>query len=199
MDPPREPDLQGLQTGALEQGGYFDRADARAHGLSDPVLRYHVQRGRFERIYPGVYRLTIAPVSRHDDLLLAWAWSNQRGVISHASALALYGLSDLLPTRIHLTVRPDFRRASAPYIIHRAPLPEHERISYDGVAATTAARAIVDAAADAADPEQIARAVTQAVARGLATWPEIYALALRPHYRGRRLALPTIEGAHAAA
>jgi hypothetical protein len=46
--------------------------------------------------------------------------------------------------------------------------PDSDRAKYEGVATATAARAIVDAATD---PEQIARAGAQAVARRLATWP----------------------------
>jgi predicted transcriptional regulator of viral defense system len=196
---PGKPDSRALELLALQHGGYFDRADALAHGFSKQLLQHHVATGRFERVYPGVYRLAVAPPAQHDDLLLAWVWSNYRGAVSHDSALALYGLSDLLPSHIHLTVPVDFRRASGPYTIHRVPLPDADRTTYEGVATTTAARAIVDAAADGADPEQIARAVDQSIARGLATGPQIEALARRPHYRGRRVALPVIEAARAAA
>jgi predicted transcriptional regulator of viral defense system len=194
-----EPDLRGLEAIALRRGGYFDRGDALAHGLNDQLLQHHFRTGRFKRIYPGVYRLGVAPRAPHDELLLAWVWTNYRGAISHDSALALYRLSDLLPSKVHLTVPVEFRRATGPYIIHRVPLPEADRTTYEGVATTTAARAIVDAAADGADPEQIARAGGQAVARGLATWPQLEALARRPHYHGRRIALPVIEAARAAA
>jgi predicted transcriptional regulator of viral defense system len=197
--PKRRADLQGLEQVALEQGGYFDGADAAAHGFSDQLVRHHLRTGRFERIYPGVYRLAIAPPSPHDDLLLAWVWSNRRGVISHDSALALYGLSDLLPSHIHLTVPSEFGRTSAPYVVHRVLLPEADKTTYEGVPVTSAARAIVDAAADGADLEQIARAASQAVERGLATWSQIDMLARRPHYHGRRVALPAIEAARAAA
>lgn len=194
-----KPDLRGLEALALQRGGYFDRADALAHAITDQLLQHHLRAGRFERVYPGVYRLAVAPTAPHDELLLAWLWSNFRGAVSHDSALALYGLSDLLPARVHLTVPLDFRRASGPYVVHRVPLADSDRATYEGVATTTAARAIVDAAADGADPEQIARASGQAVRRGLATWSQIEELARRPHYRGRRLALPVIEAARAAA
>jgi len=194
-----EPDLHGLESLALQRGGYFDRADALAHAFTDQLLRHHRSSGRFERVYPGVYRLAVSPTAPHDELLLAWVWSNFRGTVSHDSALALYRLSDVLPARVHLTVPLNFRRASGPYVVHRVPLPESDRATYEGVTTTTAARAIVDAAADGADPEQIARAGGQATRRGLATWSQIEELALRPHYRGRRLALPVIEAARAAA
>jgi hypothetical protein len=66
-----EPNLRGLETLALQHGGYFDRGDAQAHAMSDQLLRHHLKAGRFERVYPGVYRLSVAPPAPHDELLLA--------------------------------------------------------------------------------------------------------------------------------
>src|SRR5688500_15553732 len=104
MEPRKATDLAGLEAHALGQGGYFDRADARSHGLSDRLLTYHVSTGRFERVFPGVYRLRTAPYAPNDEYLQAWVWSNYRGAISHESALALFGLSDVLPGDVHLAV-----------------------------------------------------------------------------------------------
>jgi predicted transcriptional regulator of viral defense system len=194
MTIPRYGELEKL---ALEHGGYFDRADARTHGVGDIALRRELAKGRYERIYPGVYRLAIAPTSPHDELFLAWVWSNYRGVISHESALALYGLSDLLPSQLHLSVPVEFRRASGPYKTHRLrdPLHERDKTLYEGLPVTTAARSIVDAAAEGADPEQIQKAIDQSVTRGLATLDQIHVVAARPHYLGRRVALPLVERA----
>lgn len=70
MEAPRlRSDLQGLAAQALAQGGYFDRGDAQAQGVGDRLLHHHTRTGRFERTFPGVYRLAIAPLSPHDDLL----------------------------------------------------------------------------------------------------------------------------------
>ena len=53
----------------------------------------------------------------------------------------------------------------------------------------------VVAAAEGADPEQIGKAIDQSISRGLATAEQILTLARRPHYLGRRVALPLLEGA----
>lgn len=192
MAAPRYTELEKL---ALDHGGYFDRADAQSHGVGDVALRRALAKGRYERVYPGVYRLAIAPTSAHDELFLAWVWSNYRGVVSHESALALYGLSDLLPSQVHLTVPLHFRRASGPFRTHRLrePMPDRDRTVYEGLSVTTAARSIVDAAAEGADPEQIEKAIDQSINRGLATSHLILAVARRPHYLGRRVALPLIQ------
>jgi predicted transcriptional regulator of viral defense system len=192
---PHRTDLRGLEALALSQGGYFDRQDALDHGIRDHQLHYHTSTGRFERLFPGVYRLASAPVSTRDDLLLASAWSNYRGVISHESALALYGLSDVLPTRVHLTVPPDFRRTPGAFELHRSELPERDVTMFDGMRVTTPSRSIVDTAAAGADAEQIQKAIAQALARALTTPTKLREAARRPRYRNRRTVLPLIETA----
>jgi hypothetical protein len=70
---------------------------------------------------------------------------------------------------------------------------------YEGLQVTTPARSIVDAAAAGADPEQIHRAVAQALARGLASPAQVRRAAARPYYRRRRAVRPLIERALAHA
>jgi hypothetical protein len=189
----KQTDLPGLEMLALHQGGYFDRGDAHTHGLGDDLLSYHVKAGRFERLYPGVFRLRIAPVSRHDDLLLAWVWSNYRATISHESALALFQLSDILPSQIHLTVPPSFRREPHAFKLHWATLSDEDVTTYEGLPVTTPARTIADAAAWGSDPEQVRLAARQAVQRGLATSHQLCAAIQRPRYRHRRAVQHILE------
>jgi predicted transcriptional regulator of viral defense system len=71
-----------------------------------------------------------------------------RGVISHESALAIYGLSDANPTKVHLTLPTAFRvRRAVPkrLLLHYANLTAKDVQQVDGVPVTTAARAIRDA------------------------------------------------------
>jgi hypothetical protein len=56
-------------------------------------------------------------VPEHDDLIRLSLWSRDRSdrpqaVASHITALELHHLSDVLPTRIHLTVPRSFRKAA---------------------------------------------------------------------------------------
>lgn len=190
------PDILGLESRALEQGGYFDRGDARAFGLSDHVLQHHVRAGRFERVLPGVYRVRAAPLSPDNEYFLAWVWTNYRGAISHESALALYRLADVQPSRVHVTVPRQFHRVTSPFVVlHLAPLPEGELRHYRGVNATTPARSIVDAAASGADPEQIHRAVKEAMDRGLVDEATLRGAANRRPNQHRRDVRTLIEEA----
>jgi predicted transcriptional regulator of viral defense system len=189
------PALAALETLALHQGGYFDRHDALTYGVGDRLLHYHVMTGRFERCFPSVYRLSRAPIAQHDDLLQAVVWTNYRGAISHESALALYGLGDVVPAQVHLTVPPDFRRTTSPYVFHRSVLEPDEVTEYVGVRVTTPARSIADAAAAGMDPEQVVKAVRQAHQRALFGRGQLLTIVQRPRYRNRRTTLPLIEDA----
>ncbi|MHB8574840.1 MAG: type IV toxin-antitoxin system AbiEi family antitoxin domain-containing protein [Dehalococcoidia bacterium] len=190
-----ETDLRGLEALALQQGGYFNRADAREFQLSDQSLHYHVQAGRFERIFLGVFRLRTAPTAIHDDILLAWVWSNYRGAISHESALDLLDLSDVMPSQVQMTVPKGFGRTSAPFILHHANLSTDEVMPYEGVRVTTPERTIVDAASTGTDPEQVQKAVQQALRRALVSADRLRRAALRPGYRHRRTVVPLIQAA----
>lgn len=197
--PAKQTDLSGLEALALAQGGYFDRRDAHEYGITDSLLRYHTRTGRFERILPGVYRLRAAPISPYDEYLLAWVWTNYRGAISHESALALYDLGDILPTRVHVTVPRPFHRTSAPFQVHLAPLPEEGVQTYKGVRVTTPARAIIDAAATGTDPTQIHKVVREALERGLVDPSTLRAAAVRRPNQYRRDVRRLIEEALSSA
>jgi predicted transcriptional regulator of viral defense system len=180
---------------ALQQGGYFDRQDARTYGLGDRLLHYHVQSGRFERHFPGIFRLSRAPIAQHDDVLQAYVWTNYRGAISHESALDLYGLGDAMPSRVHLTVPLDFGRTTSRFVLHRSALTSDDFTEYDGVQVTTPARSVVDAASTGLDAEQIMKVVQQGLERALFDRDQLRAHAQRPRYRNRRTTLPLIEDA----
>lgn len=70
-------------------------------------MEYHADHGNWIRVDRALYRIADWPAGAQD-AHVRWAlWSNGRGIISHESALAMHGLSDVNPTRIHLSVDPD--------------------------------------------------------------------------------------------
>jgi len=86
-----------------------------------------------------------------------------RGVISHESALAIYGLSDASPAKVHVTLPTGLRiRRAVPrrLALHYADLKPKDVQQVDGVPVTTAARAIRDAHASHLGPALIRRAIS---------------------------------------
>ena len=189
---PSRPDHRRLFEVASEQGGYFTAAQAAGCGFSRASLSYHARRGRFLRIKRGLYRLAEYPASPREEVLAAWlATGRDEAVVSHESALDLLDLSDVVPERVHLTVPRSRRyRTSAPGVaIHTTirPLSPSDVVTREGIRITSPTRSIVDAADAGTGPEQVARAVRQAVERGLATPAQLRAAARSRGSRVERL------------
>lgn len=165
---------------ASEQGGYFTAKQAARHGCSRQLLRYHVSAGNFERAGRGLYRQPLLPVAEHDDLIRISLWSRDladrpQAVASHSTALALHGLSDVLPNKLHFSVPPSFRKpAPRGCELHRARLAKHEIVDAEGFAMTTALRTLQDlGAAGGVSREQFKRACEDALRRGLVRRSEL--------------------------
>jgi len=153
---------------ALRQAGYFTSAQARSAGYSYQAQKYHVDHGNWLRIDRGLFRLPDWP-AREDDIYVLWRlWSRGRGVISHESALVIYDLSDVSPSRVHLTVPAGFRATDPSVVLHRAALREEDIEDRDGYQVTTVERTLLDVArAVDVSQEQVDVAISDATQRGL--------------------------------
>jgi len=138
---------------AADQFGYVTTAQAGKRGVTDNALRMMATRGTVERVSWGVYRVPTFPPSPYAEYMEASLWpAGVRGVISHESALALRGLSDVSPSAIHITVPKDFRiRREIPgrLVVQNSDLRGEEVRGeevplFEGIPATTVARTIED-------------------------------------------------------
>ena len=113
------------------------------------------------------------PRDEHDELIRLSLWSRNQGddpqaVVSHESALVLHELSELLPGAIHLMVPPTFRKQAPPgCVLHRARLQPQEAEERQGFRVTSPLRTLLDVAEGDTSQEQLAKAVADALARGL--------------------------------
>jgi len=133
---------------AADQFGYVTTSQAGKRGVTDNALRMMATRGTVERVSWGVYRVPTFPPSPYAEYMEASLWpAGVRGVISHQSALALRGLSDVSPSAIHITVPKDFRiRREIPgrLVVHNSDLRDEEVTLFEGIPATAVARTIED-------------------------------------------------------
>jgi predicted transcriptional regulator of viral defense system len=166
--------LRALYAVATTQGGYFTAKQAGAAGYGIRHLDYHAKTGNFERVGHGLYRLPTIPLSEHDDLIRLSFWSRDRSdrpqaVASHITALELHGLSDVLPTQIHLTVPRTFRKAlPAGVALHKSSLEARDIQEWTGFRVTSPQRTLLDVATgQSITEEQLERAVEGAIERGL--------------------------------
>ena len=169
--PPKNPSWDRLFELATGQEGYFTAQQAATLGYSRQLLSHYRRTGRLLRVHHGVYRIVHFPAGDHEDLVVAWLWSDRLGVISHETALALHDLSDLMPSQIHLSLpiaaRARRRKPPPNVVVHYADVPITDRSWVASVPATTPKRTLIDCAMAGLEPEFLHQAAAQALKRGL--------------------------------
>lgn len=167
----RLPDWDRLFEIAAAQDGLFTTRQAAEAGYSPQLIAHHLAAGRMVRVRRGVYRLVHFPAGDHEDLAMVWLWSEQAGVFSHQTALALHDLSDALPSQLHLTLPETWRkrrlRVPEGVVLHFGEVPEGARRWFGPVPATAPLRTLEDCAAAHLAPELLRAAAVEALARGL--------------------------------
>ncbi len=196
----RTPDHAQLFDLASEHGGQFTAAEASRVGFGTALLSHHVKTGRFLRLARGVYRLRDYPTYPHEDVMTAWLSADPEvAVVSHESALELLGLSDVVPSKVHITLprRKRYRSPSPGLAIHTTTrrFGKAELTTRGGMRVTAPGRAILDAAEGGTAPEQIEMAVSQAIARGQVGRSQLLAAARRRGSRVHDLVRNALEAA----
>jgi len=182
----KSPDWDHLFEIAAAQDGLFTTQQAAEAGYSPQLVAHHLRSGRMVRVWRGVYRLVHFPSGDHEDLTVVWLWSEQEGVFSHQTALALHDLSDVLPSRVHLTLPKAWqkRRLRVPdgVVLHYGGVAEGERYWFGPVPATAPRRTLEDCSAEHLPPELLRGAALDALHRGLVARDELAAVeaALEP-------------------
>jgi predicted transcriptional regulator of viral defense system len=137
---------------AEENDGLVTANQARAIGIVDSVLARMTRRGKLERVARGVYRIPYFPVDRLSQYREAILWARashgpEKVALSHETALAVYGISDVNPARVHITVPKDARlRRTTPkgIVIHRSTLSPSDATTHEGLPVTTVAKSVLD-------------------------------------------------------
>lgn len=111
---------------ATAQHGFVTAQQAADLGIDKHALQMLVHRGTLTRVAHGVYRFPKFPVGQYDGHMLAVLWTRvPEACLSHETALDAYGISDVNPNRIHVTVakqRRLRRTGGDDYVIHNEDL-----------------------------------------------------------------------------
>lgn len=168
--PARTPDWEALFGVAQAQAGFFTTRQAARAGYSPQLLAYLGDK-KVLRVRRGIYRLVHFPTSDQEDLVVSWLWSEQAGVFSHETALALHDLSDVLPSKVHMTMPASWRRrrlrVPPGLVLHFADVGERDRTSFGAVPVTAPLRTLEDCIEADVAPGLLDQAVGQARRRGL--------------------------------
>ncbi len=183
----KTPDHDALYHLAEQQAGYFTARQAARAGFSWERLTDYAKTRRFQRVGHGIYRLAQFPSSRFEDLFVAWLKCGPKSAISHESALALYDLSDVLPGEVHVTVPRTASRRRKGIRLHTNRLRPADVIKREGLPVTSVPRTIADVARAGLSEDHVARAIQDALERGLTTQQALLAEARRRDGRAARL------------
>ena len=160
---------------AEEHDGLLTSKQARAQGIQDSVLVRLAQRGQLERMSRGVYRIAHFPADRLAQYREAVLWAKasqgpEHIALSHETALLLYGISDVNPASVHLTVPRSARmRREQPewVVIHRADLTSQEISQHEGMPVTSIERSVIDVFSTTNRMDIAKQAISDALREGL--------------------------------
>lgn len=132
---------------AATQFGLITLSQALAAGLTEQQVRYRHAVGKWDRVYPTVYRFAGTPHSYEQDLLAVTLWLRPNVVVSHRAAAALWEF-DGFELR-HPEVTTDRKvRAPARVVVHRSKvMPARHRTRRGRFPVTSAVRTLIDVAA----------------------------------------------------
>lgn len=158
--------LERLREVALDQHGFVTTVQAVNEGVSHAELSTLIARGRIERAAHGVYRIPQVSETEHDQYQLATLWTGApEACLSHDTALEAWGITDINPDRIHISVarhRRLRRSGGERYVIHYEDLLPQQVAWWQGIRTVTAPTAIVQGIASGVPTYLIRQALDRA-------------------------------------
>jgi predicted transcriptional regulator of viral defense system len=189
----KRPDFNRLYKIAEAQAGYFTARQAHEVGYSRERLSDLSARDQFTRVQQGIYRLPHFPASRFEDLFVAHLRTGSYSVISHDSALAVYDLSDALPSEIHVIMPRTGSRRRDGLRLHTNKIDVEEVTRREGLPITTPSRTIADVIANGLDRELVRQAMEDALRKGLTTRAQLLEQADRHEGRVKKIIQEILE------
>lgn len=150
---------------AREQHGLVARRQLLAIGFSGRAVERRIERGVLHPVHRGVYALGFRLRSKEARWMAAVLACGPDAVLSHRSAVRLWGLSPGSSRAIEVTRGTGWRPPDG-VVVHRSSIPDDERTVVDGIPVTTVPRTVLDFASQAS-PRQVERALNEMEVRGL--------------------------------
>jgi predicted transcriptional regulator of viral defense system len=167
---------------ADSQQGYFTSKQAEECGISRAHFHRKIRTGEWIKELRGIYRLAQYPLGARPELVLWVLWSRDKqgepqGVWSHETALDIHELSDIMPSKMHMTVPLKFRKQVAiPKVLslHFGTIAKKDVEFHHGYRVTTPLRTLIDVIeAGTVAADQIAQAIREGLNRGILSLRDI--------------------------
>lgn len=160
---------------ADRQQGYFTSKQAESCGISRSHFHRKLHSGEWIKEQRGIYRLAHYPATNRPELVIWSLWSRDKknrpqGVWSHETALDIHELSDIMPSKMHMTIPTGVRKIVVPknLKLHVADLPEKDIENRQGYRVTTPLRTLLDIIKEKKiSQDLIIQAIREGLERGL--------------------------------
>jgi len=157
-------------------------------GYASAAVDRMVRAGYLQRLHRGVYAVGRRTVSQHGRCLAAVLACGPRSLLSHRSAVWLWGLSRAQPSRIEVTSPTPRKPRPRIQLHHSRVLLPRDRALEQGIPVTSVARTLLDHAA-LSRADRVEKAIERAEELGLLDMRELDELLARTigHAGHRRL------------
>ena len=180
------------------QHGVVSRAQLRALGVSDTVVRGWLSEGRLLRLHRSVFAVGHLALGIEGRVLAAVLTCGPGAVASHRTAAVLWGLLERAPRRIDITTITDAGGRDDRIRLHRVrSLDVADTRAVREIPATAVPRTLVDLAG-VVDPYLLQRALAQAEVHGLVTRDDLADVLARSNGRRGATALRRAVGVERA-
>lgn len=177
---------------AVRQYGNITRRQLRAIGVADQAIAHRLRRGRLHRIHRGVFSVGKPARTVLERASAAVLACGPNAALSHAAALALWGLTPHWPATFDVTVTEGNPRPRG-ITVHRSRTLTCEDVRTQlGIRTTSPARTILDCLPEI-EPWRRTRAVNDALLTPFVTRPQLAEACWRyPTHPGARLLRPFV-------
>ena len=181
-----EPVERRLARLARRQHGVVGRRQLLGAGVTKEEIDGRVRTGGLNLVHRGVYAVGHTAITPRGRWMAAVLASGPGAVLSHRSATALWGIWGSGAGEVHVTV-PRKTRSQRSIRRHFSVLPDDEKAVVDWIPVTSAARAVLDLAAEKGEAaaETALRELEYLESFGPVSIPAL--LDRHPHHRGTPL------------
>jgi very-short-patch-repair endonuclease len=151
---------------AARQYGVVTRAQLAALGYSDEMINHDLETGRLQAWHRSVFAVGHTGLSAHGLCMAAVLFRGQGALISHQSAIWLWGLEPKLEIPVHVSVRWRGHAQDAIGLHHCPALRDEDAAETERIPVTGVPRTLLDYAADA-KRVRLERAIDKADRLGL--------------------------------
>ena len=158
------------------QNGYFTARQAFECGYRHSNFPYYIKQNKWKKVVRGVYRLVNYPVSENEQYTIWSLWVGEKkgipeGAYSGITALSFYELTDVIPSKLHVTIPRNFiirkKQTSDLLVFHKEDISAKDLQYFEGYAMTVPRKALLDVAREhCMDHDHFIEAVRESYKRG---------------------------------